>query len=56
VILDNVDVNGDGKINFEDRTDIGDPIPTATMGFNVQFNYKALDFLCILCFRERYGS
>ena len=39
-----VDVNEDGKINFEDRTDIGDPIPTATMGFNMQFNYKALDF------------
>lgn len=39
-----VDVNGDGKINFDDRTDIGDPIPTATMGFNMQFNYKALDF------------
>ncbi|MDG2433811.1 TonB-dependent receptor [Flavobacterium sp.] len=39
-----VDVNGDGKINFDDRTDIGDPIPTATMGFNLQFNYKAVDF------------
>jgi TonB-linked SusC/RagA family outer membrane protein len=39
-----VDVNGDGKINMDDRTDIGDPIPTATMGFNMQFNYKALDF------------
>jgi ABC-type long-subunit fatty acid transport system fused permease/ATPase subunit len=51
-----VDVNGDGKINFEDRTDIGDPI-TATMGFNVQFNYKALDFFYVyFCFfRERYG-
>lgn len=39
-----VDVNGDGKISFDDRTDIGDPIPSATMGFNMQFNYKALDF------------
>ncbi|MBX9887709.1 MAG: TonB-dependent receptor [Flavobacteriaceae bacterium] len=39
-----VDVNEDGKIDFDDRTDIGDPIPTATMGFNMQFNYKALDF------------
>jgi TonB-linked SusC/RagA family outer membrane protein len=39
-----VDVNGDGKINFDDRTDIGDPIPEATMGFNLQLNYKALDF------------
>jgi hypothetical protein len=39
-----VDVNEDGKIDLDDRTDIGDPIPTATMGFNMQFNYKALDF------------
>ncbi len=39
-----VDINGDGKINFDDRTDIGDPIPTATMGFNMQFNYKSFDF------------
>jgi hypothetical protein len=40
-----VDVNGDGEISFDDRTDIGDPIPAATMGFNVQLNYKSLDFL-----------
>jgi TonB-linked SusC/RagA family outer membrane protein len=39
-----VDVNGDGEISFDDRTDIGDPIPAATMGFNVQLNYKGLDF------------
>ena len=39
-----VDVNGDGKITADDRTDIGDPIPEATMGFNVQLNYKGIDF------------
>ena len=39
-----VDVNGDGSINANDRTNIGDPIPDATMGFNLQLNYKALDF------------
>lgn len=39
-----VDVNGDGKINVDDRTDLGNPIPDATMGFNIQFNYKKLDF------------
>ncbi|MCG9791021.1 SusC/RagA family TonB-linked outer membrane protein [Flavobacterium algicola] len=39
-----VDVNGDGVINTNDRTNIGDPIPAATMGFNVQMNYKNLDF------------
>jgi hypothetical protein len=39
-----VDVNGDGKVNDEDRTDIGSPIPAATMGFNLQLNYKTIDF------------
>lgn len=39
-----VDTNGDGVINVNDKTNIGDPIPAATMGFNLQFNYKALDF------------
>ena len=40
-----VDQNGDGNITLEsDRTDIGDPIPEATMGFNVQMNYKGFDF------------
>jgi hypothetical protein len=40
-----VDQNGDGTITLaEDRTDIGDPIPEATMGFNVQMNYKGFDF------------
>lgn len=39
-----VDVNGDGKITYDDRTNIGSPIPAAIMGFNLQLNYKALDF------------
>ncbi|MFC5684099.1 SusC/RagA family TonB-linked outer membrane protein [Flavobacterium sp. MAHUQ-51] len=39
-----VDVNNDGVINTSDRTNIGDPIPNATMGFNLQMNYKNLDF------------
>lgn len=39
-----VDVNGDGVIDTKDRTNIGDPIPNATMGFNIQLNYKNLDF------------
>ena len=39
-----VDVNGDGLINSSDRTNIGDPIPEATMGFNLQMNYKNFDF------------
>ena len=39
-----VDSNGDGIINASDRTNIGDPIPEATMGFNLQMNYKNFDF------------
>ncbi|AXG74857.1 TonB-dependent receptor [Flavobacterium arcticum] len=39
-----VDVNGDGVITPDDRTNIGDPIPDATMGFNIQLNYKGFDF------------
>lgn len=40
-----VDQNGDGIISLDkDRVNLGDPIPEVTMGFNVQLNYKALDF------------
>jgi TonB-linked SusC/RagA family outer membrane protein len=38
-----VDVNGDNKIDINDRTNVGDPIPDATMGFNIQLNYKGFD-------------
>ncbi|MCF4100797.1 TonB-dependent receptor [Gillisia sp. M10.2A] len=39
-----VDINNDGVINTDDRTNIGDPIPTATMGLNINLNYKNFDF------------
>ncbi|CAN0381458.1 unnamed protein product, partial [Ectocarpus sp. 4 AP-2014] len=39
-----VDQNGDGLIDTNDRTDIGNPIPDATMGLNISFNYKNWDF------------
>ena len=39
-----VDTNLDGVINTQDKTDVGSPIPNATMGFNLQLNYKTLDF------------
>ncbi|NER15330.1 SusC/RagA family TonB-linked outer membrane protein [Leptobacterium flavescens] len=39
-----VDINGDGQINSDDRTYIGDPIPDVTMGLNIGFNYKNFDF------------
>jgi TonB-linked SusC/RagA family outer membrane protein len=39
-----VDVNGDGEITADDRTNIGDPIAEITMGFNLGFQYKNIDF------------
>lgn len=39
-----VDTNGDGKIDADDRTNIGDPIADITMGLNLSFNYKRFDF------------
>lgn len=39
-----VDTNGDGEITPEDRTNIGDPIPDITMGINIGFTYKNIDF------------
>ncbi|WP_439151922.1 SusC/RagA family TonB-linked outer membrane protein [Winogradskyella sp.] len=39
-----VDINGDGVIDDDDRTNIGDPIPDATMGLNLTFDYKNFDF------------
>lgn len=39
-----VDVNEDGVIDTKDRTNLGNPIPEYTMGFNLQLNYKNLDF------------
>ena len=39
-----VDIDGDGIINDEDKTYIGDPIADYTMGFNITLNYKKFDF------------
>lgn len=41
-----VDINGDGVIDSNDRTNIGNAIPDAVMGFNFQMNYKGFDFSC----------
>lgn len=40
-----VDVNGDGVINEDDRTIIGDPTPDWTYGFNLNIGYKGFDVL-----------
>ncbi len=37
------DLNGDGVINLDDRTNLGDAIPDVTMGLNFQFNYGNWD-------------
>lgn len=38
------DINGDGKIDANDRTVIGNPNPKFSYGFNLGFEYKAFDF------------
>lgn len=39
-----VDINGDGRINDEDQTFLGDPTPDFTYGINFSANYKKWDF------------
>ena len=39
-----VDVNNDGKIDGNDRTYIGSPIPKFILGLNFEANYKGVDF------------
>ncbi|WP_242130981.1 SusC/RagA family TonB-linked outer membrane protein [Aestuariivivens marinum] len=39
-----VDQNNDGVIDLDDRVDLGNPIPDATMGLNISFDYKNFDF------------
>ena len=39
-----VDLNGDGTINDEDCTFIGNPWPTIQYGFNISLEYKGIDF------------
>jgi TonB-dependent starch-binding outer membrane protein SusC len=40
-----VDLNDDGVIDAKDKTNIGDPNPDFTFGFNVALDYKGFDFL-----------
>jgi len=39
-----VDINNDGIIDDNDRTNLGDPLPDATMGLNLSLDYKNFDF------------
>lgn len=45
------DINGDGKIDANDRTFLGNPNPDFTYGVNIGASYKKFDFSMIL-----YGS
>lgn len=38
-----VDVNGDGVINSDDRTQIGNPFPDFTMGWSLSLEYRGFD-------------
>ena len=38
------DLNGDGKIDNNDETTLGSPIPTLLLGLNLSANYKNWDF------------
>ena len=40
-----VDINNDGKLDSDDRTNIGDAIPDVTMGLNLTMNFKGFDFV-----------
>lgn len=39
-----IDQDNDGDVDLDDRVNIGDPIPDITMGLNLGFNYKNIDF------------
>lgn len=38
-----IDINGDGTINAADKTVIGNPYPTLTLGFNLNAQYGSFD-------------
>ena len=42
------DVNQDGRIDFEDKMDIGNTIPKFTFGANLSFTYKGFDLNILL--------
>lgn len=49
-----LDLNGDGVINANDRTNIGNPFPKASFGFNFAADYKGFDLQ--LLFQGTYGN
>lgn len=49
-----VDMNGDGRINDQDKVMIGNPSPKFTFGFSCNFEYKNFDLN--LFFQGSYGN
>ncbi len=43
-----VDVNGDGRITPDDKTDLGNPTPDFTTGLSINLGYKGFDLSCVL--------
>lgn len=48
------DINGDGKIDDNDKTDLGNPFPWLTYGINLGAEWKGFD--CQLFFQGVYGN
>ena len=48
------DLNGDGQLTDDDRTEIGNPIPEFTFGFTMKFEYKGFDLSTL--FTGSYGG
>jgi TonB-linked SusC/RagA family outer membrane protein len=48
------DLNKDGKIDDQDKTDLGNPFPWLTYGFNIGLDYKGFDLQ--MFFQGIYGN
>jgi TonB-linked SusC/RagA family outer membrane protein len=49
-----MDLNGDGRLDDNDRRTIGNPEPELTFGLNISMNYKAFDLFVL--FNGVYGN
>jgi len=43
-----VDVNGDGRVDNADRTNLGSPHPTSIFGIGINLEFKGFDFFALL--------